>query len=202
MKYIVIFGGAFNPVHMGHIKIAQAAANAENVERVLVIPSNISPHKSSAHLLPAVHRFEMCRLAFKGSTKITVSDMELQRHGKSYTYDTLKQVKLLYPEHTIKLLVGADMLVTLESWYKFEEIIKTAEILAAARPGILNSKMRSAISWLENRGAIIKILNVPECDISSTQIRKKIAKGEDVCGYLPIEVINYINQNNLYKNGE
>lgn len=199
MKYIVVFGGAFNPVHNGHIKMAEAAANIDGVDKVLVIPSYLSPHKLNDSLLPAVHRLEMCRLAFKKHPKIYVSDLELLRKGKSYTVDTLKEVRRLYPEYTLKLLIGADMLVKLESWYRFDEIIKLTEILAVSRPGISNSEMLEAISKLKKRCAKIQLLEIPECDISSTEIRQRLAEGKSLKGYLPGQVIDYINQNNLYK---
>lgn len=202
MKNIVVFGGTFNPVHMGHIKMAEAAANVGNVERVLVVPSNLSPHKPNDYLLPAVHRLEMCRLAFEGHPKISVSELELKRQGKSYTVDTLREIKRQYPECPIKLLVGADMLVTLESWYRFEEIIKLAEILAVSRPGVLDCEMQRVILTLKNRGAKIQVLELPKTDISSTEIRKRIAQGKSLDGYLPRKVIDYINRNNIYKNGE
>ena len=113
---IGIYGGAFNPVHKGHIKLAEEVKTKALLDKIIIMPSGQSPHKSSSSLVESEHRLEMCRLAFEGEDYI-ISDLEIKRQGKSYTVDTVTELKKIYPDDEFYLIMGSDMLLCFHKWY-------------------------------------------------------------------------------------
>ena len=130
-----VFGGTFNPIHCGHVLLARTYAAALHLDRVLVIPTYLPPHKAGGQLAGGCHRLNMCRLAFEGDPVCRVSDIELRRGGKSYTVDTLKQLTRENPSDTFYLIMGSDMFLSLTQWYDWQRIILDAVICAGARAG-------------------------------------------------------------------
>lgn len=196
-KKTAIFGGTFNPPHMGHIFMLKGIAELCEIEKILVMPAKSPPHKSG-EIVSAEHRVNMCRLAFKNLPKTEISLEELYLEGKSYTVKTLEYLKkqgILNPV----LVIGADSLVDFFEWHRFKEILSMAELYVYIRKGISNKKILSAKEALENLGAKITLLNIYPPEISSTEIRKKIKKSDYNGELLNSSVLEYINKHALYK---
>ena len=132
-KKIAMFGGSFNPIHNAHINLATAFIKKLKLDKLLLIPTAEPPHKSDSEMVSAEHRLNMCRLASEDIKKIEVSDIEIKREGKSYTVDTLKQLREMYPESELYLITGADMFMTLDEWKNPEEIFSLAAICTVPR---------------------------------------------------------------------
>jgi len=199
MERIGIYGGAFNPPHIGHVRAAQYAMEALQLSKLLVIPTCISPHKQlpSASAKP-VQRFEMLRLCFFATEQIEVSDLELQRGGASYTYETVTQVRAMYPEAELVLFMGTDMFLTFHSWRHPEKILQNASLAVFCRGQqdeqalIQQQKLR-----LEKSGAKIYLVENPLYVISSTDLRRMLVF-QCADGFVEPLVLNYIQQNSLY----
>ncbi len=198
MGNVVVFGGTFNPIHLGHIEIINRVLELGTTDKVIVIPTSLPPHKISSDLACDADRFEMCKLATEHLQNVEVSDLELLRGGKSYTYDTLKQLKNLYPEIELSLVCGADMIVTFKEWHRFRDVLKMADIIAVRRVGIDNAEFDNAVRELINIGGVIDVLKGQISEISSTEIKKNIDNVEYLTRFLPEKVYNYIKSNSLY----
>ncbi len=198
MKNTVIFGGTFNPPHLAHRQILESICGLEETSKVIVMPTSIPPHKICPDLACDADRYEMCRLAFSGIENVTVSDAEIRRAGKSYTYDTVSAFKKIYPNEPLSIVCGGDMVVSFTQWYRYKEIIKTADIIAVRRVGTDNAEFDSAVSGLLNEGARITVLKNTVCGISSTDIRKNINNKKYLLEYLDEKVYHYIIENKLY----
>lgn len=180
----VIFGGAFDPPHLSHIKMAKIIAKLENVKKLLIIPSFLSPHKTASKT-DFTDRLNMCKIAFGGIEKTEVCDIEKDFNGKSYTYNTLK--KLIETGNTnLCLLIGADMAESFDSWYKAEEIVKMAKLFVFSRGNNLNT------SALKKLKADFEIIDFNIEGMSSTSFREN---KEDI---LSPKVLDYIKAHSLY----
>lgn len=192
-----IFGGAFNPPHTGHINLAKEAIEQLKLRKLLIIPTFESPHKATK-LAPFEERAEMCRRAFSGiSDKCEVEICEIERElgGISYTINTLRALKKRYTDARFFLLIGGDMLFSFTEWYKYESILKECEVCAAARGGDNFSEMLEYATEVGH----IKVLPTNVVDISSTEIRGKIKKGEDASEWITEDVRGYIEEKGLYR---
>ena len=192
-----IFGGAFNPPHKGHINLAKEAIEQLKLRKLLIIPTFESPHKATK-LAPFDERAEMCRRAFLGiSDKCEVEICEIERElgGVSYTINTLRALKKRYEDARFFLLIGGDMLFSFTEWFKYESILKECEVCAAARGGDNFSEM---LEYATEVGRI-KVLPTNVVDISSTEIREKIQKGEDASEWITEDVRGYIEEKGLYR---
>ncbi len=198
MGNLVVFGGTFNPIHSGHIEIIEKALSLYSTEKILVIPTSLPPHKISIDLASDADRFEMCKLATQEFENVEVSNIELVRGGKSYTFDTLNQIKKLYPDNNISIICGGDMVVTFNEWYRYKDILNLAEIIAVRRVGIDNSAFNKSVCDLINLGGRIQVLEGEISEISSTEIRENLNNTEYLNRFLPPKVCNYILENNLY----
>ena len=195
-----IYGGTFNPIHNAHIHLLEEISKEMNFDRVFVIPTSIPPHKESEYIASGEDRINMCKLALKEfSFPFKVLDIELKRSGKSYTVDTLKELKTLYPDDEFYLIMGEDMFITLDRWFKFEEIIKMTNICAVIRSEDGLSDMLIKKSEYENLGACCYIINVDFIDISSSMIREKIKNDEDIRFLVSEEVFEYIKKRKMYR---
>lgn len=199
LQKIAILGGTFNPIHNGHIYIAQQFAEKLSLCKVLFVPTYIAPHKESKDLASAHHRLKMCEIAAKVNPIFEASDIEIRRGGKSYTVDTLKEFNSLYPDSQFYLLCGADMFTTLHQWKNYKEIMKLAVICSLPRDEQDFDILSKYAKGLEKDGAHIILLDSPKKTVSSTEIRNLIAKGRDIREFVPSEVLSYINTNSLYK---
>lgn len=187
-----IMGGTFNPVHMGHVNLARYCRDSAELHRLLIVPTGIPPHKQTTHMPDSAHRTAMLRLAFSDIAAAEISDIELIREGKSYTIDTLLEIKRRYPKDELYLIIGSDMLYTLESWHRAGEIKKLATVLTMPRePGEL-LRMREHKNTLIKAGWKIELCEGEAFAASSTEIR-----AGDMSA-LPHSVADYIAQNGLY----
>ena len=197
-----VFGGTFNPIHCGHVLLARTYAAALHLDRVLVIPTYLPPHKAGGQLADGCHRLNMCRLAFEGDPVCRVCDIELRRGGKSYTVDTLMQLARENPGDAFYLIMGSDMFLSLTQWYDWRRIIADAVISAGARsPGQLLS-LRAEAARLERLGARIELVALEPLPFSSTQVRARVQAGESLAGFVPPEVADYIMENRLYQSSK
>ena len=195
MRKTGIFGGSFNPPHLGHKRLAVSAADAFGLERVIVMPAGIPPHKGPVAFAGAADRVEMCRLTFADDSRFEISTLEIERGNKSYTVDTLNELKKQYPDDEFYLITGSDMLETFKQWYKWEEILSLAYVCTAVREK--SAKLDYSGYTDEQRKRFIPIELEP-VEISSTAIRSALAKCEDVPQYLDGRVAEYIKANGLY----
>lgn len=195
---IAVFGGAFNPVHIGHTALADAFDRELCFDKILIIPSGISPHKSSAGLIGAADRLAMCRLAFRGKDKAQISDIECRRAGKSYTADTLEELSRIYRGGELFLLCGSDMFLTLHSWRDPERIFDKAVICAARRADESDERIKEQKRRLESAGARVLLTEAVIPAVSSTAIRARLQTGEDCADELCPAVCEYIRAHGLY----
>lgn len=191
-----IFGGTFNPPHKGHTRLAEKAAEFLGLDRMLIIPSCIPPHKIPGKLASGNDRMEMCRLAFEGDF-YEISSMELDRGDKSYTVETLRELKKLYPDDEFYFIIGSDMLATFTQWYCWEEILTLAHICAASREKGFEPDL--SVYTPEQRERFV-LLDVEPFEVSSTQLRRIVA-GEGETDLLDEKVRRYIEENDLYDDG-
>ncbi|MDD2363050.1 MAG: nicotinate-nucleotide adenylyltransferase [Oscillospiraceae bacterium] len=196
---IGVFGGAFDPIHQGHLRLACEFANRLSFDRVILIPSSIPPHKLRSVMASAQDRIEMCRLATKDNPLFEISDIEIKRGGVSYTADTLNQLAEKYQNPELFLIMGADMFLTLGTWHRFDDIIKNAVFCAARRNDCDTQKLKDYAEVLQKRGARCIIEEIPEFPVSSTDIRRKIQMGESLEGLVSPLVDEYIKTRGLYK---
>ena len=194
-----IFGGTFNPPHTGHVEIARSFINALSLDKLLIIPTFIPPHKESSDTVSADKRLEMCRIAFSGIDKCEISDIEIARGGKSYTYLTLSE--LSRDDTELFFLCGTDMILTLDSWVNPDIIFKLATICYARRESEEqnDAKIDEKIALYRDKyGAEIIFINSPVIEISSSEIREKIRCGDSCDEFLPQGVKKYITDCELY----
>jgi nicotinate-nucleotide adenylyltransferase len=191
-KKLGVLGGTFDPIHLGHLVLAEQVREEFQLERVIFIPSASPPHKTEQELSLANHRFEMTKLALEENPYFVVSDIELKREGLSYTVETLRRLKEPYKESEIYFLTGSDVLDEITTWKDPEEIYKLAKIVIALRPGFDKFDPENNFA---KKSIITRITGV---DISSTQIREKVRKGESIKYLVPSRVEEYIRKENLY----
>ena len=191
-----VFGGTFNPIHNGHLRLLQGAREALELDRVLVIPTKQPPHKRPQQLASDEDRLAMCRLAVEGLSGVEVSDLEIRRGGLSYTADTLAELRRRYPDSTLYLLVGGDMFLTIDSWHESAAIARLAVVCGMARREGELDALRAQERTLRQKGFTTQILHLPAVEVSSTAIREKAASSGAL--QLPENVIQYINQHHLY----
>lgn len=203
MKRIGIYGGTFNPPHVGHIQAAQQAVTALGLDQLLVIPDHVAPHKTMPDNTPTgQQRLEMLRLATRDCPKLQVSQLELERQGVSYTCETVLELKRHYPGDRLVLLMGSDMFLSFQSWKQPESILENAEIAVFYRgdPEEI-ARVEGEKAALEAAGATVTLVKNEIVPISSTQLRRMLAFG---CAdsFLPEGVGAYIRENRLYDTGE
>lgn len=192
-----IFGGTFNPPHIGHLRLVEAVADELSLDRVLIIPAAIPPHKNAPDLADGEDRLMMCRLTFGADRRFEVSDTELRRRGRSYTYDTLYGIREQYPEDEIFLIVGSDMLETFDRWYRYRDILSMCTLCAAARERDFSPNLEKAFSKEELNK--VRFINIDVTEVSSTQIRRLISEGGSADDFLTCETAQYIEQRGLYR---
>lgn len=196
-----IFGGTFNPPHIGHVHAAREAARALGL-RILFVPDNIPPHKKMPpHSASAQDRLEMTKLAARQVPGAQVLDLEIRRGSRSYTADTMEELARLYPEDELWLIVGTDMLCTLHSWYQPERIFAHANIAALARDtGDQPEIEQSAALLRQQYGAHVALIPAKPLPVSSSQIREGLYTGME--RWLVPEVFAYIKERGLYLDAE
>lgn len=197
---IGILGGTFNPVHIGHLLMAEYAKDTVGLDVVIMMPSGKSYMKANTNVLSGEQRLKMLDLSVEGNPNLISSDLEIRRAGNTYTYETLLQMKKLCPSSDIYFIVGADSLFSMENWVKPEVIFANCTLVAAGRDNADKEVLLSKKKELESRfGAKIILLDFPQVDISSTEIRERVKNNKSIRYMVSEEVRSYIEQNNLYK---
>ena len=202
---IVLFGGAFDPVHNGHLISARAVAEQRRYSRITLVPSARGPHKGPAAASDA-DRLEMLRLAVQGDDLFDISDLEMRRPAPSYTYDTLKEIRQNGADQ-IDLVIGADMLADMPNWYRADDVVQMARLVVAARPPWHEKAPAMAAMLAERFGKhqaremLAGMCITPLIDISSSEIRSRLGSGLSVRYMVPDAVGRYIGSQGLYLGG-
>lgn len=195
-----MFGGSFDPVHMGHLTIAQDAVEQLELDRLIFVPAAIPPHKQDQVLTEGRHRFEMLQLATEGNLSFEVSDMELQRGGVSYTFDTMKQIQFEHPGAELFFIVGLDSLTILHSWRNVDKLLELCTIVPFARGGEDPAKIADQIQLSKDwkTRLLERLIRIHEIEISASEIRMRLAEGLSIRYLVPPEVEMYIAEHGLY----
>ncbi len=208
---IGVFGGSFDPVHMGHLTIAQDAVEQLELDRLIFVPAAVPPHKQGRTLAEGRHRFEMLQLATESNLSFEVSDMELQRGGVSYTFDTMTQVQFEHPGAELFFIVGIDSLTILHTWRNVEQLLEMCTVVPFARGGEDAARVAEQIQLSddpvtpESSGEggwktklLERTIRIHEVEISASEIRMRLAEGLSIRYLVPPEVEMYIAEHGLY----
>lgn len=199
MKKVGILGGTFNPVHIGHLILAETAYETFGLDYVLLMPNGNPPHKEINTEDGGIHRMNMLRLAVEDNPHLQLSSFELDKKGVMYTYRTLELLKEQHPDTEYYFILGADSLFDLKKWQKPGSICKNATLLAAVRDELGKERVKQQIALLEQEfQAEIYLMDTPNLSFSSHNIRERIKNGKTVTYYIPKAVEEYIHDNNLY----
>jgi nicotinate-nucleotide adenylyltransferase len=219
MTSIGILGGTFDPIHLGHTLPAKVVADYLSLSQVLLIPANIPPHKATPNV-SAKQRAEMVHLACQSEDAFTCDERELKRDGNSYTVDTLKELKAVFPQQTLYFIVGLDSLLTFTRWHKYQEILSLCHLVVNTRPNYqLNNMEKTTLELLNNHqihhidelkkhesgGIFILSQTLPsyhnhlDLNISSSEIRQRLANNQNCQQLLAPSVNAFINKNKLYR---
>lgn len=194
-----IFGGTFAPVHNGHIIAAKAFMEQMKLDYLYIIPACLPPHKQISPSDDPKHRLRMCELAFADVDGVVVSDLEIARGGKSYTYDTLKE--LSRPDTRLFFMCGTDMVLSFDTWYRFEDIFKLCYPVYVRRendPIITNRIVSKITEYYQKYGVMFRKILTEPIEISSTAVRKAVFEGKDISSFVPPLVESYIKTHGLY----
>jgi len=191
LKAVGILGGTFDPVHLGHLITAQKVLEIRNLEKIIFIPCNISPHKTEEKFASAEHRLKMLQIAIKGNPHFDYSDIELKRNGISYMVDTLNELKKIYP--SLELIIGYDNIEKFHTWKKPDEIISIAKLI------VMRRKLDKEVKVKDRFFKSAVFIETPLVDINATNIRDRVKKNLSIEFLVTPAVKNYIFKNNLYK---
>ncbi|WP_317929740.1 nicotinate-nucleotide adenylyltransferase [Tetragenococcus halophilus] len=186
-KQVGILGGNFNPVHIAHLITADQVGRSLGLEKVYLMPSNEPPHVDPKETIDVSDRLKMLELAIADNPLLDIEKSEINRQGKSYTYETMKILTEKYPDTDFYFIIGGDMVAYLPKWYKVDELMQLVQFVGVKRPNYPTETSYPMI-WID----------VPDMNISSTDLRKKIAQGCSVNYLLPENVLHYIQEKGLY----
>lgn len=212
-----ILGGTFNPIHYGHLAAAEEIRDRLKLDRVLFIPSFLPPHKQEDDIPSAVQRLEMVRLAVAGNANFRVSDVEVKRGGRSFTIETIEELRSLHPGASLFFITGLDSFLEIQSWQQWQRLLTLCAFVVLSRPGFRFTDLKK-INFLDAQAATLAGLDngrlthaavsadafslylemIPHYDISSTDIRKRRREARTIKYHLPEAVENYIIENKLY----
>lgn len=221
MRRIGLFGGTFNPIHLGHIQIVREVKARFGLDKILIIPSALPPHKELDGVVDAEDRLEMIRLAFSDDPNFVISDVELKRSGPSYTIDTVRNFKSISPENTeLYLIVGLDAFLEIDTWKSYNDLFLLIPFIVMSRT--INEENSAKLEWkslknylqskisngytfsftqstfMHDKKQPVCVFNVTPVDISSTTIRKRIKKGRSIKRLVPDIVEDFIKAKGLY----
>lgn len=221
MRRIGLFGGTFNPIHLGHVRVVREVKAGFGLDKILIIPSALPPHKELDVVVDAENRLEMIRLAFSDDPNFAISDVELKRPGPSYTIDTIRHLKSISPKNTkFYLIMGLDAFLEIDTWKAYDEIFLLIPFIVMSRN--INKENSAGSEWeplknylqsniskgytysfaqssfIHNEKQPVCVFNVTPVDISSTIIRKRIKKGRSIKQLVPEIVEDFIKAKGLY----
>ncbi|MBT3365541.1 MAG: nicotinate-nucleotide adenylyltransferase [Nitrospina sp.] len=218
LKRVGVLGGTFDPIHNGHLGLAAETMQLFDLQKVLFIPVNQSPHKLHNPPASSKHRVAMLELALAQETAFSIELMEIEKGGVSYTIDTLSQLKERHPDWELFLILGADAFITMDTWKSYEDIFKLCDVLVGTRPDVeikLPTKLGKMLGLKnipleKNNNSLLATLNsatrktirlyqIPPQDISSREIRQQVQAGKEIKKLLPLSVDHYIMKNQLYR---
>jgi nicotinate-nucleotide adenylyltransferase len=194
-----ILGGTFNPPHLAHMVCASEARAQLSLERVLLVPTGVPPHKPMDDEPGAMHRLQMCRLAIgEHRDWLEVSPIEINRDGPSYTVDTLVEIHAAHPGDDLTFIVGGDMAWSLPGWHQPEAILELASVAVAERAGARREEVRARLAGMAGAHRI-SYIDVPRLDISSSALRRRVREGRPIDYLVADAVADYIDQRRLYQ---
>ena len=197
---IGIYGGSFDPVHVGHVNAALTFKEELSLDKIIVIPAYQPPHKKGLAMTPSEHRMNMCNLAFGKLEGFEVSDIEILRADEGYMADTVAQIREIYPDDELYLLIGGDMLLYFQKWYAWSKITDEAVIAVAARNWEDDAALEAEAAVLRSYGAEVRIVPIDVKEISSTAVRETVKRADDISSMVPEGVDEYIWDHYLYYN--
>ncbi len=202
-KKIGLLGGSFNPIHIGHLLLAESARDKFQLDKVLFIPTGNNPFKLSQDEIPKEDRLTMVELAIKSNDAFDISTYEINQSGVTYTIDTIKAIKKKYPNCDFYFIAGGDLMFEINMWKNAPELLKSVQFITSFRPGYSQEKLNERIDELkECHNAIIHKLYMIEIDIASSDIRTRIKNGLSIRYLVPERVESYIYQHELYFDSE
>lgn len=193
MGYTAIFGGTFNPFHNGHYEMLKALQNDERIDEIWIMPDRIPPHKECDYLPLDSDRINMCEIMTKEFSKASVCLIEFEREGKSYSYDTVLELKEKYPEKNFVFVCGGDMFVYFPKWYRYEDLMKLLPFYVFSRVGTKAEEFYESVEQFEKMGMNIILNGSQISDISSTMFRKS-----GTPSLLPEKIYDYIKERGIY----
>ena len=210
-----VLGGTFDPVHVGHLRLAEELAEVIGMSAVRFIPTGTPPHRGAPRVA-GLHRMQMVRLAIGGNPRFDVDDREIRREAICYTFDTLSELRAELGERPLCLLMGSDAFSALTTWYRWQELFDLAHIVVAHRPGFSAQQLHASLPgalrkiYLQrltaspgllrrDAGGAIYASEVTALDVAATQIRARLLEGRSVRYLVPDAVVDYIERNRLYK---
>ena len=195
-----ILGGTFDPIHNGHLAIAEEARTYLNLTEVIFVPAGQPWMKSDQPISPAVHRVEMLRLALQAKPYFKLSTIEVEHEGPSYSVDTITQMKTHAAEASnLYLIIGWDNVARITRWKDPSKLIQLCFLVAVPRPGYDRPDIKKLEAKIPGIAKKVILLNKPRIDISATDVRNKVAQGLSISGLVPEEVAGYIKENGLYR---
>lgn len=194
-----ILGGTFNPIHIGHLLLAEAAFDEAGLDGIMFLPSGQSYMKDKDEILDAAERLKITELAVKDNPSFFVSDMEIKREGNTYTYETLTTIKTVHPATELYFIMGADCLFSIEKWRHPEKIFDSCTLIAAVRDDVNSEELQEQAGCLQEKyGAKIMLLPFLKTEISSTAIRERIRSNKSVRYMVPDAVKDYLAEKKFY----
>ena len=193
---IGLFGGTFNPVHYGHLILAEEARVKMKLNKIFFIPTGIPPHKTSILLAGKLHRMNIVKLAIKDNKYFSLSDYEIKKSTPSYTYQTIEYFKKLYPADELYFIIGADMLKQIHTWKKGIKILDYCKFIVGLRPKFSIKSISKSIYQK------VIFIRIPYVDISSTNLRDRVKNSQSIKYLTPEPVIDYIIRHKLYRSQE
>ncbi len=199
-----VMGGTFDPIHYGHLFAAEEAAYRFELERVLFIPVGVPPHKATGESLPAEERYRMTAIAVEGNPRFEASRFELERPGKSFTIDTMRELRDTFPAGTqLFFIVGSDSILDIKTWKQPAQLLEEFPMVVATRPGYdlhhIDEVLPDGVKWVDESGSHVMVVEIPGLDISSTEIRRRVSQGRPTRYMLPEAVRLYIDEKGFYR---
>jgi nicotinate-nucleotide adenylyltransferase len=209
-RRIGLFGGTFNPIHLGHLRGAEEIREAFGLQEVIFIPAALPPHKMTEEIIQAHHRLEMVKRAIRKNSQFSASNVELKRPGKSYSIDTIRYFREKF-EDCLYFILGRDAFVEIETWKNFQNLFSLCNFIIMVQPGLKQAFPlpgalapafrydQGASGWVHGSGNVVFLKEINFLDISSTKVRELVKKGGSIRYLVPPEVEVYIEKHGLYR---